>query len=348
MIARLAYLGQVILAGGSYATLRDLADHGATLCFDDAENLSDRQRIDPDKRALLLAGNRRGSTVTLKELTPDRTWRTRYVNTFCPRCFSATQLPDKVLGSRTIIIPLVRTPESSKADSDPLDHSLWPHDRRRLIDNLWALALSHLTELSSFEKRAVERAKLSGRLLEPWRAILAVALWLEEAGLSGLYGRMETLSVDYQSEHRELGCADDTGLVIRALCKCLGCDVVTLRDDCDVSTEATKTFILSQKIADAAKKIAEDEELDIDIDSRRVGHIMRKLRFEHDSQGGTHKKGWKVSKQEVHRFVRSFGLANGAIKPGAKYPTSQTSQNVTNVTASETSDASDIPFIVEV
>jgi hypothetical protein len=33
IIAELGYLGQLILAGGSYASLRDLADYGATLCF---------------------------------------------------------------------------------------------------------------------------------------------------------------------------------------------------------------------------------------------------------------------------------------------------------------------------
>lgn len=82
ILAELSYLGQVILAGGSYASLRDLSDYGATLAFDDAEGLSDARRTDPDKRALLLAGNRRGSTVSVKEMSPDKNWRTRYVNAF--------------------------------------------------------------------------------------------------------------------------------------------------------------------------------------------------------------------------------------------------------------------------
>jgi len=82
LIAALGYLGQVILAGGSYASLRDLADYGAMLCFDDAENLSDPKKTDPDKRALLLAGARRGNTVTIKEPASDRTWRTRHISTF--------------------------------------------------------------------------------------------------------------------------------------------------------------------------------------------------------------------------------------------------------------------------
>jgi hypothetical protein len=43
----MAYLGQLILAGGSFASLRDLADYGATLAFDDAENISDPNRPTP-------------------------------------------------------------------------------------------------------------------------------------------------------------------------------------------------------------------------------------------------------------------------------------------------------------
>src|SRR5262249_22319572 len=106
VITELAYLGQVILAGSSYAALRALDDYGATLAFDDAEGVMDIKRTDPDKRALLLAGNRRGASVTVKEPAGDRGWVTRYIHAFCPRLFSAIKLPDEVLESRSIIIPL--------------------------------------------------------------------------------------------------------------------------------------------------------------------------------------------------------------------------------------------------
>ena len=179
-VAQMAYLGHVILAGGSYASLRDLAEYGATLAFDDAENLSDPRRSDPDKRSLLLAGNRRGSTITVKEMGPDNLWRTRHVNAFCPRLFSALHLPDNVLASRSIVIPLIRTPDRYRANADPLDDEAWPHDRRQLIDDLWALALAHLPELRDYERAVNRRAHLTGRCLEPWRALLAVALWLDD------------------------------------------------------------------------------------------------------------------------------------------------------------------------
>ena len=47
VIAELAYLGQLILAKSSFPCLRDMADYGATLAFDDAENIMDIRQTDP-------------------------------------------------------------------------------------------------------------------------------------------------------------------------------------------------------------------------------------------------------------------------------------------------------------
>ncbi len=218
MIVELSYWGMLILAGGSYASLRDLADYGATLAFDDAENLADPRSLDPDKRTLLLAGNRRGNKVPLKEIGPDKIWRTRYVNTFCPRLFSAIRLPDPVLSNRSIIVPLVRTADRTRGNAVLLDHETWPYNRRELIDDLWAMALCHLREMSQYERQVRQRASLSGRALEPWRSLLAVALFLEGKGIEGLFQRMDDLSQNYQKERSELDTNNLTVLVIRGLC----------------------------------------------------------------------------------------------------------------------------------
>jgi hypothetical protein len=216
-VCEMAYLGQVVLSGASLATLRDLADSGACLAFDDAEGLADARSSDPDKRALLLAGNRKGNTMPVKEPAADKKWQTRYVNTFCPRLFSAIKLPDPVLASRAIIVPLVRSADRKRANANPLDHATWPHDHNRLQDDLWALALANLSKMASYESRAVVRSTLAGRALEPWRAILAVALWLDEKGVQGLFNRMDTLSRDYQRLRQEFETLDLTKLVVQAL-----------------------------------------------------------------------------------------------------------------------------------
>src|SRR5262249_54758312 len=158
----------------SYPTLRDLADYGATLGFDDAEAVMDAKRTDPDKRTLLLAGNRRGATVAVKELEGDR-WVTRHVQTFCPRLFSAIRLPDPVLGSRSIILPLVRSTDPKRTKANVMDPADWPCKRQALIDDLWAVGLAHLPELPEHDREAAASARLAGRALEPWRAVLGVA-----------------------------------------------------------------------------------------------------------------------------------------------------------------------------
>ncbi len=84
-------------------------------------------------------------TVPILEQGPDKRWTPRRFPVFCPKVFSSIRGFDAVLGSRTIPIRLVRT-ASAKANREPGDLEQWPQDRRRLVDDLWALALLHLAE----------------------------------------------------------------------------------------------------------------------------------------------------------------------------------------------------------
>jgi Domain of unknown function (DUF3854) len=311
IVTELAYLGQCILAGGTYASLRDLADYGATLAFDDAENLSDPRRSDPDKRTLLLAGNRRGNTVPVKEPAPDRTWRIRHVNTFCPRLFSAIRLPDEVLASRSIIVPLIRTADRVKANADPLDYKLWPHDRRQLVNDLWALGLAHLPELSHAEMLVNDNADLTGRNLEPWRAILATALWLDDSGVKGLFKRMNTLSLAYQKERTDFESADLTRLAVQALIRCTETSVSSMFSVSSINkVGGTKCWILKTKdITEAAQGLVVENELDLDperVTSRRLGRVLGRLRLEKNPD--TSKRAWLVKETDLPRLKISFGF----------------------------------------
>jgi hypothetical protein len=170
--------------------------------------------------------------------------------------------------------------------------------------------------LGAYEAKVNRTASLTGRNLEPWRAALAVAAWLQDKGVSGLYDRLSRLSVNYQSERQKVSTDDVVVLVIRSLCICLDCDDVTLRDLCDVAGESAsdeKTLVLSGDIAEVVCGIVVAEELDVDVEklnSQRMGNLMRKLRFTHGDQGGTHKKGWRVSKREVANLALAYGIVN--------------------------------------
>jgi hypothetical protein len=300
VVTETAYLGQLILAGSSYPTLRDLADYGATLAFDDAEAVMDVKRTDPDKRTLLLAGNRRGATVAVKEVQGER-WVTRHVSTFCPRLFSAIRLPDAVLGSRTVIIPVVRSGKPELTKRSPMAPECWPHERRRLVDDLWALGLAHLADLPEHDTQAARLARLSGRDLEPWRAVLAVAHWLDEDhGLAGLYDRTEGLSMAYQHERDEYEEHDATRVLFRALLHLT-----------EGKAPDEPAHVRPAEIAEKMCTIATAEDLaEPDkpfMTARRVGWLMRRQRFRRgdpDVKGKT----WEVTRAQVERGARACGV----------------------------------------
>lgn len=312
VVTELAYLGQLILAGGSFASLRDLADYGACLGFDDAENMNDPRKTDPDKRALLLAGNRRGATVPLKELAGDKKWVTRYVNAFCPRLFSAIRLPDAILASRTIIIPLIRTPDRYRANVDPLDYTVWPHDRRELIDDLWALAVSNTKKITAWDSKVEKGSRLAGRALQPWRAILAVAGWLDASGVSGLWKRMEALSVDYQSERVDLEVSDYTALAIRAMIEYA---VANVANETNVANhiETPKAYeFTTSALAEIAHQIASDSDGDLDpekVTSQRLGHVLRKMRLTKPPRpSGQRLRIWRITHGDLLKWATAYGI----------------------------------------
>jgi hypothetical protein len=91
------------------------------------------------------------------------------------------------------------------------------------VDDLWALAVTSLPDLRGHDAGAARLARLSGRDLEPWRAVLAVAHWLDRRhGVAGLFDRMEALSVEYQGERCGLEERDPVRVAVKALFGMLG------------------------------------------------------------------------------------------------------------------------------
>ena len=49
---------------------------------------------------------------------------------------SFATLPDSALAGHTVVLLMARTADQRRANAEPLDFALWPHDRRRLVDDL--------------------------------------------------------------------------------------------------------------------------------------------------------------------------------------------------------------------
>lgn len=288
LMSEMSYLGCFTSPSGSFASLRDMADYGATLCIDDAENIADPRQTPPDKRDLLLAGNRRGITVTLKEPSPDNKWVTRRVHVYASRAFSAIGTPDPTLSSRCIIVPLLRTSNHQKANSDPYDYEKWASERGLLVDDLWAMALAYQAEMVQFDRWVGKHAQLSGRNLQPWRAIFAVARWLETKGVEGIYGRMEALSLAYQQERAELETPDTTRILLQALCQ-HAVGAVGAIGAIGAKVAARRFRVTVSELAATAQKLIREEEIGLDpncLDPRRVGRLLSRLRFKETPRPG--------------------------------------------------------------
>jgi hypothetical protein len=300
VLVRLSYLGASLSPSGSFAALRDLADYGATLGLDDAEDLTDPKKSDPDKRAILLSGNRKGITVPLKEPNPNgQGWKTREVNCFCPRIFSTIQKPDATLSSRAIIIPVVRTAQRSKGNADPLDDLQWPCDRQKLMDDLWAMSLTYLADMPEFDQLIGEKSKLIGRDLQPWRAILAVAAWLDSQGISSLWGKIESLAAGtYQRERIDLEKVDINRIAMYALGEYVGHTPTRL--EWSFSTQA---------IVEHMHRIIDDEEIEIDksyINAQKMGHRFNKMRLSKDVN--QRPRLWKISRQDLVTMFTAYRI----------------------------------------
>jgi hypothetical protein len=158
--------------------------------------------------------------------------------------------------------------------------------------------------LSAYESEVNARSMLTGRNLEPWRAVLAVALWLDSEGVTGLWQRMETLSVAYQSERIDLEPGDLTALVIRGLCRYATHAVSA------VNRETPKTITFKTKqIVEITSAISSEIEADINpefITSRSVGRVLGKMRLKPDRTAKS--KGWAISYSDLAQWAKSYGL----------------------------------------
>jgi len=329
-LANTSYLGMVLLSSGSFAAFRDLADYGATIVFDDAENISDSRKADPEKRELALAGNRRDTMIVLK--VPNaigKGWSNRWVHAYCSRSFTSINPPDAVLGSRSVTMPLVRTADPRRANRDPADLQRWPCDWRQLQDDLWTTGLALLTEMKQIWAELDDETEIMGREFEPFRPVLAVARLLERHGVDGLEQRMRSAMWAYQGEKQDMGATDRAAQVLRAvLLQVTGkdaSDVSDVSDNSDVWFERIEEIrVQATPLSETIKKMGEENGFETEwATANAVGWQLKALRFEKWRDPKTEKRG-RARTIDIESF-KALCIAYGILRPSHSDETSETS-----------------------
>ena len=314
-----SYLGHLTSASGSFAALRDLADLGATLMFDDAEALADPRKADPDKMALVLAGNRKGVEVAVKEPSADGGWRTRWVNAYCPRGFTALNLPFRALQSRSIVIPLMASADPTRANRDPENPDDWPLDQQQLRDDLWSLTLFLQREAAAVWTEMSKETSILGRDWERWRALITIARLFERHGVEGLEQDMRRVLTSYHHQKGDLEVQSRETLVIRALMRLARLkevDVWTTLDVMDISSETLK--VTASQVVETAKGILaegdsgdDEDESSNWVNTRSVGRILSKLRLQEQRGDAPKRERFRViNPKEIAQLALAHHLVH--------------------------------------
>src|SRR5262249_35760295 len=153
-----------------------------------------------------------------------------------------------------------------------------------------------------------------GRNLEPWRGVLAVALFLEELhGLTGLFEDMHRLATAYQSERSEFEASDRTRLLIRA--------VHLMIDERDGEADSGSLIFTTKALTDRINILAaEDDEISFEdrasfAVAKQVGWDLKRLRF-HRAERASSGKRWRASLSFIEGLARSHGIPLGNVENG--------------------------------
>ena len=166
-------------------------------------------------------------------------------------------------------------------------------------------------EVSTFDDIVGKKSRLTGRTLQPWRAILAVAAWLDQAGVSNLFERIENLSFNYQNERLDFEPSDNMSLVIRAILQYVVTNVANVANVPNVKGVSEWQFTTAE-ITEICKMLADESDGEINseyITSQRIGHILKKMRLSKPLRPrGQKSRIWKIARDELVKLAGAYSI----------------------------------------
>lgn len=306
--ARTSFLGQCILDMSSFASIRNDAGMGASLMFDDAENLTDpRDRSKNDIRTLFLSGYRKGSSIKIQEKNGNDKWASLIINTYCPKAFTAIKIPSGALATRVIVIPLIKSIDKEKTKGDPTNPILCPFDWETLKDDLWLSALLYLPEAQSINNELNSETELTGRDFERWKPILMVARLLEQQGKVGLEEEIrEIMALYFKDEASDITSDEKIPLIVEELEK--------LFDNKPLSEKEVK-FSVSEFTTGLTLRAREAGILpdDKSYSPKLIGKLLQSLRTKDER---TKKGRYRRVTRDIVTYLKKVFLENKFLKEG--------------------------------
>jgi len=162
---------------------RTLDAQGGTLLLDEAERLRERSSEAGEIRSILLAGYKAEGKTHRMEKRGD-SFQSVAFNVYGPKAIAGISELPPALASRCICLTMFKASASSPKPARRIDEN--PDRWKTLTDDLHSFALVAGTHIVSLAQKPVLCSGLSGREMEVWQPILALAKLVQEAGALGL------------------------------------------------------------------------------------------------------------------------------------------------------------------
>jgi hypothetical protein len=144
-----------------------------------------------------------------------------------------------------------------------------------------------------------EKSKLIGRDLQPWRAILAIAAWLDSMGVSSLWGKIESLAAgSYQEERIELEKIDINRIALLALSEYVA-----------QTPDKTEWSFSTETIVKIMHRLIDDDEIDLDkvyITPQKIGHRFQKMRLH--KREYPRPRQWNITRNGLEILFTSYQI----------------------------------------
>jgi hypothetical protein len=141
-----------------------------------------------------------------------------------------------------------------------------------------------------------DKVEIMGRNLDPWRGILATALFLEDSGVEGIFDRMNQASIEYQIEKDRHEAEDPAAITVQVLAEMMD------------STEGMTLTVETDKVAEQVKAKLKGGSLNPEsINNKKVGRILSRLRLDKAVAGRTRRR-WTASRGHIDYLAHSHGI----------------------------------------
>jgi hypothetical protein len=195
------------------AIYRTLHSHGGTLLFDEAERLRDAKSPDiAEINSMLLAGYQRGRAATRLEKIGDG-FKTVNYQVYGPKAIACINGVPPTLQTRCIEI----TTQRAGRDSPRPKRSMEMTDWQSMRDDLHVMSLDHGDDWLNAASRRDVGQSINGRDYELWQPLLAMASWLESAGVDGLLYTIESYAAESIDSASSLRTPEADEILLRTL-----------------------------------------------------------------------------------------------------------------------------------